>query len=783
MMCTIISACAVRWTRTVGGLWRRFRKVVLCSVILIGGLIASIVLWPMDVARYLDVDASAEMQDRNGRQMYAFFNENEQWCFPRELSRIAPRLNQATIAAEDQRFYHHCGVDPVAVFRALCQNVRHRRVVSGASTLSMQVVKRPDKNPRTLTGKIRQGLQAIRLELRTGKDDLLRTYLNTAPYGLNLVGCEAAARRYFGKPAAELTLAESALLAGLPKAPTSLLPLKHPDRARTRRDYVLQRMRDEGFISESEFRSAREEALGVSWHSFPSLAPHLAMRCKSSLKSRNPLQTTLDWDIQIAAERLVGKSVKRFDGAVSNAAAIVVDCARASIVAHVGSVDFFDTPGGGQVDLCTALRSPGSALKPFTYALAMERNRLYACETLLDDSLDYGLYSPENYDRRFRGLVVAADALKHSLNVPAVTVLERIGARNLHTFLQNVGLTTLDHPAEYYGLGLTLGSCEVRLEELAAAYCMIANLGEWRPLQTCSGTSPDVARRYLSRGTCLKLYEMLEQPLPEELDPNAVSAVNVAPRVCWKTGTSTGHRDAWAFVFNRQYVVGVWMGNNDGRASERLSGFEAALPLAARLFRSLPVRNESAWPAVDGNLREVTVCAVSGLPVSRWCSHTREVFLPRNQYTHRTCDVHCPVSAPPGRIGRDVQIVERWPGNARAWDLAAISQTVAPDHHDATAGAVRLEALRILAPTAGAEYIYTGEPRGDRLRLRSSLDEQSQIHWYMDDRFIGTAMPEKPLLVDLVPGRHQLTCMTPTGVTDRIGFRVSHPPTSIPFKN
>ncbi len=766
----------VRRRRALGMWWRAHRRSMLRAVLGCIVVAAAVLLRPMDVAPYLACESSGEMLDRDGRLMYAFLNEREQWCFPRDLDAISRYLVQATIATEDQHFHKHFGVDPLAVLRAACQNVRAGHVVSGASTLSMQVVKLTDGPGRSLLGKVRQAIQAVRLECRVDKSEILTAYLNRTPYGLNLSGCEAAARRYFGKTAAELTLPEAALLAGLPKSPASYQPLSHPERAQARRNYVLRRMCKEGFISERRCETACETPLGVRWNAFPQLAPHLAMRLRSALASGGRIMTSLDYDVQRAAEQSARRWLSNFGGGIGNAALIIVDVPTTSVLARVGSADFFNTPGGGQVDVCRAARSPGSALKPFVYALSMERESLYASEMLFDGPLDYGLYDPENYDGNNCGLVTASSALKRSLNVPAITVLERVGIGPFCEFLKSLGITTLDRTAAHYGLGLVIGSCEVRLDELAAAYCMLANLGEYRPLRTLTDAPPSKPARMLSRGTCLKIYEMLEQALPAEVHCGAMPAVGADPRVCWKTGTSTKHRDAWSFVFNRQYLVGVWMGNNDSTPSRCLVGAEAALPLAGQQFRSLSVRNTPSWPEGGGDLRGTAVCARSGLPRSEWCRHTRQVLLPRSQYKHRICDVHYPMVRGRGEERNvPVQVVERWPGAARGWNLAQISAPLRRRDIARSQAASRRKVVQIIAPADKAEYVLTNEADGDRLTLQASLDRDASLHWYLDDRYLGKSQPERTLTMALKSGRHTVACMAEDGTVDVVSFDVLSP--------
>ncbi|HQM48645.1 MAG TPA: penicillin-binding protein 1C [Candidatus Hydrogenedentes bacterium] len=743
------------------------RMIPVCAAI---ALAAAVMLaWPMDTQPFLKLAASSELLDREGRPLYVFLNEEEQWCFPRPMAEMSPHLIKATLATEDQRFRLHPGVDPLAIVRAAVSNIRGAGVVSGASTLTMQVAKRGLAPTHSVSGKLRQAVAALRLERRISKDEILETYLNSAPYGLNLVGCEAASLRYFGKPARELNLPEAALLAGLPKAPGPYMPLEHPAQARQRRNHVLKRMHDEGYIDADEFARACKAPLGAAWHELPALSPHLAMSLRPLADKQGRVRTTLDFDVQARIEQIVRERLRYYPGEITNAAVIVIDTQAGEVRARVASGDFYDTPGGGQVDACRALRSPGSTLKPFIYALAMDSDCLYASETLNDGTLDYGRYAPENFDDRYRGLVTADKALQLSLNVPAVTILERLDVDRFHAFLPRAGITTVVKPPEHYGLGLTLGNCEVRLDEMAAAYCMLANLGVYRPLRIHELQQPGPETRQLTRGACLKIFEMLEQTPPDEFERELVPVCATKTRVAWKTGTSTDYRDAWTFMFNRHYVVGVWMGNNDASSSKWLVGATVALPLAAKIFRALDVPNTPAWPEAGDDLREIRVCAVSGLPATPWCSNTRRETLPRSQYLHRVCDMHHP--AGPG----SADIVERWPGDTRGWDLAAVRDPRIVDLTSPKTHPERHDTLAIQHPSEGAVYVLTGEPMGDRIRLRASIERVGTLHWYLDDRYLGGSGPEAPVYLSLSPGNHKLTCLAPDGVLDTVRFEVVSP--------
>ncbi|MFM1918743.1 MAG: penicillin-binding protein [Candidatus Hydrogenedentota bacterium] len=703
---------------------------------------------------------SPVLLDRQGEMLHPFLNDEEAWCFPRALEEFSPYLIQATLSAEDQRFFSHPGVDPLAVLRAAAGQLRGG-LRSGASTLTMQTVNLSGHRSSSLAGKFGQMARAISLEMQATKEEILGLYLNKAPYGFNLIGAEAAALRYFGKPARELTLPEAALLAGMPKAPSRFQPLRDADRARARRAYVLRRMAEDGHISAQERDAANAAPLGAAWHAYPQHAPHLARAARAEARSSGALRTTLDRALQARCEEAIARHLLRYNGEITNAAAMVVDVDSGQVLARVGSAGFHSVPGG-QVDLCVSPRSPGSTLKPFTYALAIEQGLLYPTEKLLDDTIDFGSYAPENFDGVFNGMVSGAQALQLSLNVPAVAALDRVGLPAMQSFLQRAGITTLTHPSAHYGLGLTLGNCGVRLDELCEAYLMLANLGERVPLMDRIVETPPTTERLLRPDTAYAIWQMLEHPFPKEPAAHLVRGSNALPRVCWKTGTSTGQHDAWAVAFNRHYVAAVWVGNSDGTPSPRLVGAVAALPLAGTLFRALPAKNTPSWPDDNGLRQHATLCATSGLPVGIWCPHSESALLPAGQFLNRRCDMHHPGG------------LTRWPADARRWDLARISNAVETASADADAAPMR-RALRITAPAEGAQYVLTGESNGDRILLRGSIDDDAPLAWYHNGRFLGESSSSQPLYLQLSPGPHKLTVMAQAGLSDTVQFNVALP--------
>ncbi len=693
------------------------------------------------------MEPSPRLLGRGGETLFVHLNDNDHWNIPAELAAISPYLKMATIAAEDQRFYAHPGVDPLAVLRAAWEGLRAGGIRSGASTLPMQLIKRDGVPTSTLRGKARQALLALKLDAALSKDVLLTAYLNSMPYGRNLLGCEAASRRFFGKAARELTLSEAALLAGLPKAPATFDPLRHPEAAKQRRAYVLKRMEAEGFISSSERLAASAAPLGAQWTEMPRLAPHLAAAAEAS----GVQHSTIVGASQRMVEEAVQRAVQRHRPGIANAAAVVLDAATGELHAYAGSADFYDAAIDGQVDVCLARRSPGSALKPFIYGAAMESQQLYPHETMLDAPWRGALYDPGNFEPGFSGLVSASGALRTSLNIPALTVLNRIGIDAGLSVLRQAGLTTLERSAREYGLGLTLGTCEVRLLELTRLYAALARL----EVHDAEG------KALLSPAVCMALYEMLEQPLPQ--DAALATGVRIAPqrRCAWKTGTSPGQRDAWAFVFNRWYAVGVWMGNNDGTPDGHLTGAHAALPLAGEIFRALPEKDQPEWPSLRGAFRMVECCALSGLPIGPHCPAAKRISLPRRQYLHRTCALH---RAP--RASETVRLA--WPSGPRDWDLSVASGTGPP-------AAASSRALAVEMPGPGASYVMSNAAQGDRITLAANVQTSSEIHWYLNGRFLGTEAPGQPIEIRLEPGSHRVVCMLPDGRRASAAFEVVTP--------
>jgi penicillin-binding protein 1C len=550
-------------------------------------------LYPFPVARLRRWAASPAVLDAQGRPMLCVVGPDEQWRYPISLRDVSPWLIQATIAVEDERFYRHPGVDLAAVVRAIGQNAWAGRVVSGASTLDMQVCRMMDNRPRTCGVKIIEAFRAFQLNRLLNKEQILEAYLNVAPYGGNLRGVEAASLRYFHKRAKDLSLAEASLLAGLPQSPSRYRPDRHLDVARGRQHVVLRRMFDKGLICEQQLAEARVCPISVCQTPRFPRAIHAGFL---ALKHRpQGGRTTIDLDIQAQVERLASAHLAILPEG-TELAVVVIDVAESAVVAMLGSGDSGD-PVDGQVNGVLAKRSPGSALKPFLYAAAFERERLNGESIVYDVPISRGAWTPSNFDGTHTEQITAAEALRRSLNVPAILVAEEIGLAQCCGVLEAVGIDLPPDAERRGGLALAVGGVEVSLLDLTNAYATLARDGVRRSPRLFAD-EPSEPVRALKRRVCASISEILSsrQRLPATTGEGSGSPL---PWFMWKTGTSSGRRDAWAVGHNRRYAIGVWAGRFRGAGRLEYVGAEAAEPLLCRLFDLPELRAQADPPQPD----------------------------------------------------------------------------------------------------------------------------------------------------------------------------------------
>ena len=685
---------------------------------------------------------STTILDRNGEVLYeplAASGNRGHWL---AADKLPPRIVDATIAAEDRRFFSHFGIDPIAIARATLHDLRARRVVEGGSTITQQVAKlRLQSRDRSLRSKLRETVVALRLEHRYSKREILAMYLNLAPYGNQVSGIARASRAYFGCAPENLTAAQAAFLASLPQRPSAFNPLRDPDKARARQQLVLARMH----LPALEYQHARAERLRFAKTARPALAMHFIER----LPAREGIvRTTLDANLQRAVVGII--QAHRDDllrhGAHS-AAVAVLDNATGEWLAWEGSGDYFDDGFGGAIDGVVTPRQPGSTLKPFTYALAFENGETPA--TVIADvpshfpTAEEGVvYTPRNYDGRFRGPLRIRAALAGSENVPAVAMLSKLGPESLLRLLRNAGFTGLQHTADYYGLGLTLGDAEVTLEQLIVAYSAFAR----------GGTQLRTNRRLVSPRTAFFITDILTDEDARAYAFGTGGSLDFPFPVAVKTGTSQSYRDNWTIGYTKDVTVGVWVGNFDRRELRGSSGMTGAAPifhgvmLAAmqRAHGTLPIGDSTAIVAPPPDVQSVEICALSGLRPSPWCESIRKEWLPVNDKP-RFCSWHHA-----GAVD--------WPAEYHDW-ASGVRRRQSPLLLAAEPErqlALPHSRLQIANPPEGATYLIDPTLRHEFQTLRLRAISAGKVTWLIDDRRVE---PEWPL----ARGVHTVTAMDESG--------------------
>ena len=537
--------------------------------------------------------------DRDGKLLRPFTTADGYWRLPARQDEVDRRFIAMLIAYEDKRFYSHHGIDPIAMLRAAWQVIWRGRVVSGGSTITMQVARLLEPRPgRTLEAKLAEMIRAVQLESRLSKDDILALYLSLAPYGGNLEGTRAAALAYFGKEPRHLSTAEAAMLVALPQAPETRRPDRFPRAAQAARDRVLDLLTDKGIINGDQAEAARLEAAPAARKLFPMLAAHLAERLVKAHRGphahANLVETTtISRPLQEQLENLARERAVALGGGVS-VAIVAVDNATAEVRAHVGGVGYFDKARAGQIDLAQALRSPGSTLKPFIYGLAFEDGLAHP-ETLVDDRpVRFGLYKPENFNESFQGTVTMRRALQQSLNVPAVMLLNALGPNRLIARMKSAGAVPQLPADAVPGLAVGLGGAGVKLTDLATLYLALARGGEAMPLvwrrEDRSHAAP--ARRLFDKVAAWQVADVLvDAPAP----------LNALPgKIAYKTGTSYGYRDAWAVGFDGANTIAVWVGRPDNEPVSDLVGRTAAAPILFDAFARIGPKRTPLLPAPPG---------------------------------------------------------------------------------------------------------------------------------------------------------------------------------------
>ena len=762
--------------------------VVTSALIVAGGLWLR--LGPLPAGLLDEPTPSTIVVDRTGVPLYEARGGDGTRGVRLAPDTLPPLLVAATVAAEDRRFWSHPGVDPIAIVRAARTNLVERSVVEGGSTISQQVAKLllNRKNPRRTRGwraKAYEAVLALRLERRFSKREMLAMYLNLAGYGNQITGVERASRAYFGVGADMLTPAQAAFLSGLPQRPSGFNPYRNRDAAISRQRLVLRRMEAARALTPAQAEEARAERLNIARQVSPFVAPHFVemVLAETTGTRAERIETTLDAQLQADVAGIIGshREALRRHGA-SNVAVVVLDNRTGEWLAWEGSGNYADAVHGGTINGPLVTRQPGSALKPFTYALAFEEG--FSPASVLPDipssfpTAEEGIvYSPRNYDGRFRGPMLARVALAGSENVPAVALASELGVPKLLRFFSRAGLTTFEKTAAHYGLGVTLGNAEVRLAELVSAYAMFARGGDWIEPTWRPGSDRESSRVVSSR-TAFWITDILSDADAREFAFGRGGSLELPFPVAVKTGTSQAYHDNWTIGYSSHVTVGVWVGNFDRRPLRNSSGVTGAAPifhgvmLAAerRATGGSPSHYELLAASEDSARREI--CALSGYAANAWCPSKRLEWVAAERPL-MPCNWH---------LLTDHGVVTDWPAEYRAWVGTGVGRlltagetavlklpppTARPAPKTRPANTDVNQPLRIVSPANGSTFLIDPTLRREfqTLSLRAVTAAAGEVEWTVNGETAGRASADSKVSWALKTGRHHIVARDESGRT------------------
>ncbi|MFA5668314.1 MAG: penicillin-binding protein 1C [Balneolaceae bacterium] len=766
---------------------RNTRRVIL----LVGLILLLVGYWKVLPTPLFETPYSTVLESKSGDLLGAKIADDGQWRFP--ISEETPyKFEQSIIEFEDRNFHSHFGVDPIAIARALLQNYKAGEVKSGASTLSMQVIRLSKNNPpRTVWEKVKEMVQATRLEISYSKEEIMAMYAAHAPFGGNVVGLEAASWRYFGREPDQLSWAESATLAVLPNSPALIHPGRNRDALKAKRDRLLARLLEESLIDSLTYQLSLLEVLPNQPHALPSEAPHLVANNYLGANKGKKVRSTIDGNLQHRVNEIVQRHYTDLNAnGIKNAAVLVLDVKANEVAAYVANTAGEGRRNGHQVDIIQAPRSPGSILKPFLYMMKLNEGDILPKMLVPDVPSRFSDYSPKNYTRTYDGAVSASEALSRSLNVPAVYMLQEYGVPKFHHYLTKLGMTTLTNPPEHYGLSLILGGAEGTLWDITTAYGSLAEMvNNYDPRAGDKGTyqkinfrqsadKPKISTKEfaLSEGAVWSTLEaMVEVTRPE--DEVFWKRFESSRKVAWKTGTSFGFRDGWAIGVTPEYVIGVWVGNADGEGRPNLTGIKTAGPILFDVFDGLPPTTWFNEPLFE--METIEVCVLSGHRAGEYCDKVESVSVPKSGLKTTVCPYHqriyvnqeetarvnsscASVSQMKAKNWFVLPPVEEWYYKKKHGDykvLPPLSPNCAEE---------QIASMRLIYPFKASTIYVPLELDGSLGKTIFEVahrDNTTEIYWHLDEEFIGTTSTFHQMALSPKPGAHTLTLVDENGNT------------------
>ena len=731
------------------------------------------------------VPYSTVVTDRNEELLGARIASDGQWRFP-PRNTTPEKIKECLITFEDKHFYHHWGVNPFAIGRAFYQNVKNKRIVSGGSTLTMQTIRLARNESRTFREKLIEMIWATRLEFRASKEEILSMYISHAPFGGNVVGLDAAAWRYFGHSADDLSWAESAMLAVLPNAPAMIHLSKGRKTLLDKRNRLLKQLLEKKTIDSSTYELAISEPLPDEPHPLPQIAPYLVSRFyqeRNGEYSRSTINKGIQTQIEDLAERW-SNEFRRSD--IRNLAILVIDIPSNQVVAYCGNVHFDQKQGGNQVDVIQAPRSTGSILKPFLYYAMLQEGSLLPDMLLPDVPVNINGFTPQNFSMQFEGAVPASEALARSLNIPAVTMLQRYGVPKFHSFLQQIGLKTINRSSSHYGLSLILGGAEATLWDVTNAYAMMGRSLLQLPQRSCSLLLPTSriteSTDPFQPGAVWQTFDALKEVnRPEEIDWKSIPSMQT---IAWKTGTSYGFRDAWAVGVTPRYAVGVWVGNATGEGKPGLVGAQTAGPVLFDIFNLLPASSWFTRPT--GIFVEAEVCRKSGHLKGRFCDETDTLLVLPAGLRTEACPYHHLVTLSADESQRIYEnCANTEPTLQKSWfTLPPVWEWYYKQHHPeykplppfkAGCGEDTFQPMQFIYPPMNARIKLPKQLDGSKGFLTVELahsNPNATIFWHLDETYQAQTQDFHKISLQPAAGKHSLTAVDGEGNTISTTFFV-----------
>ena len=731
------------------------------------------------------VPYSTVVTDRNEELLGARIASDGQWRFP-PRNTTPEKIKECLITFEDKHFYHHWGVNPFAIGRAFYQNVKNKRIVSGGSTLTMQTIRLARNESRTFREKLIEMIWATRLEFRASKEEILSMYISHAPFGGNVVGLDAAAWRYFGHSADDLSWAESAMLAVLPNAPAMIHLSKGRKTLLDKRNRLLKQLLEKKTIDSSTYELAISEPLPDEPHALPHIAPYLVSRFYQE-RNGEYSRSTINKGIQTQVEDLAERWSNEFGRSdIRNLAILVIDIPSNQVVAYCGNVHFDQKQGGNQVDVIQAPRSTGSILKPFLYYAMLQEGSLLPDMLLPDVPVNINGFTPQNFSMQFEGAVPASEALARSLNIPAVTMLQRYGVPKFHSFLQQIGLKTINRSSSHYGLSLILGGAEATLWDVTNAYAMMGRSLLQLPQRSCSLLLPTSriteSTDPFQPGAVWQTFDALKEVnRPEEIDWKSIPSMQT---IAWKTGTSYGFRDAWAVGVTPRYAVGVWVGNATGEGKPGLVGAQTAGPVLFDIFNLLPSSSWFTRPA--GIFVEAEVCRKSGHLKGRFCDETDTLLVLPAGLRTEACPYHHLVTLSANESQRIYEnCANTEPTLRKSWfTLPPVWEWYYKQHHPeykplppfkAGCGEDTFQPMQFIYPPMNARIKLPKQLDGSKGFLTVELahnNPNATVFWHLDETYQAQTQDFHKISLQPAAGKHSLTAVDGEGNTISTTFFV-----------